>query len=157
MRARPPVLIWRGMLRRLAFGLDLIRNIQRVAAPGLRDHHSVDDQLISLTRFQGATATMKGGCDMGGPKLPGLRSMTLTVTERCNLRCTYCYMPVTRGRAMDASVADAAVDLLAEHAAADGTVTLAFFGGEPFLAQDTVRRAAERAKPIGDGRVHRKP
>lgn len=89
---------------------------------------------------------------MGGLRLPLVRSMTLAVTERCNLRCAYCYVPVTRGRTMDAGVADAAVDLLASHAPPDGTVTLSFFGGEPFLAQPTVRRASERARAIGDGR-----
>ncbi|HEX7603769.1 MAG TPA: radical SAM protein [Polyangiaceae bacterium] len=90
---------------------------------------------------------------MRGPRLPVLRSMTLTVTERCNLRCAYCYVPVARGRTMSEGVADAAVELLARHAAPEGTVTLSFFGGEPFLATTLLRRAAERARSVArDGR-----
>lgn len=79
--------------------------------------------------------------------------MTLTVTERCNLRCAYCYVPVERGRTMRSTVADAAVDLLARHAAPEGAVTLSFFGGEPFLARALVRRAADRARSIGRSRL----
>jgi uncharacterized protein len=77
---------------------------------------------------------------------PRLRGLTLTVTERCNLRCGYCYVPVERGRTMPAETADAAVDLLLRHAAADGELSLSFFGGEPFLVPDLLERAIDRAR-----------
>ncbi len=78
--------------------------------------------------------------------MPNLRSLTLTVTERCNLRCSYCYVPVHRGRDMDDHVADAAVDLFASHAAAHSEVSLSFFGGEPFLCSRLMKRATERVR-----------
>jgi hypothetical protein len=48
---------------------------------------------------------------------PRLRGLTLTVTERCNLRCGYCYVPVEHGRTMSPEISDGAVDLLLRHAA----------------------------------------
>lgn len=75
-----------------------------------------------------------------------LDGMVLTLTERCNLRCQYCYVPVARGRTMTPEIADRAVDLLLEHAADGGTLRLSFFGGEPFLAADLMRRAVARAR-----------
>ncbi len=85
-------------------------------------------------------------------RLPSLRSVTLTVTERCNLRCSYCYVPADRGRVMSAEVADAAVDAFAAHADDEGGLSLSFFGGEPFLATRLVARAIERARAkVRDG------
>jgi uncharacterized protein len=72
---------------------------------------------------------------------PRLRGMTLTVTERCNLRCGYCYVPVERGRTMTSEVIDAAVDLFVRHAADVPEVSLSFFGGEPFLEVPLMRQA----------------
>jgi len=75
-----------------------------------------------------------------------LDGMVLTLTERCNLRCQYCYVPVARGRTMTPEIADRAVDLLLERAADGGALTLSFFGGEPFLAADLMRRTVARAR-----------
>jgi len=84
---------------------------------------------------------------------PRLRGMTLTVTERCNLRCGYCYVPVDRGRTMSDEIAAAAVDLFARHAAGDGEVSLSFFGGEPFLSTELMGRSIERTRrAMGSGR-----
>jgi radical SAM protein with 4Fe4S-binding SPASM domain len=81
------------------------------------------------------------------PPLP-LRALTLTVTERCNLRCSYCYVPAESRRTLTAELADAAVDLLLRHRARP-RASLFFFGGEPWLAAGLVRRAADR---VGAGR-----
>ena len=75
-----------------------------------------------------------------------LDGMVLTLTERCNLRCRYCYVPVARGCTMTPEIADRAVDLLREHAADGGALRLSFFGGEPFLAADLMRRAVARVR-----------
>jgi organic radical activating enzyme len=69
-----------------------------------------------------------------------LRGIILTLTERCNLRCGYCYVPVEQGRTMTPEVAARAVDWFAANAAEDGTLGLSFFGGEPFLAAEQMRR-----------------
>ena len=77
-----------------------------------------------------------------------LRGIILTLTERCNLRCDYCYVPVERGRTMTPEVADRAVDWYVAHAARDGTLGLSFFGGEPFLAAEQMRRVTGRLRDI---------
>jgi uncharacterized protein len=79
---------------------------------------------------------------MGSP----LRSLTLTLTERCNLRCGYCYVPVERGRTMDDATVDAAVDLLVRHGAGRPGLALSFFGGEPFLQSGRMERAIDRLR-----------
>lgn len=70
--------------------------------------------------------------------------MTLILTHRCNLACGYCYAGEHVRRDMDAATLDRAVDLLF----ADGAdrAQLSFFGGEPFLAFDAMRRAVARAE-----------
>jgi len=82
-----------------------------------------------------------------------LRALTLTLTERCNLQCRYCYVPVRRGRSMQPAVADAAVDLLLEQAGGD-RVSLFFFGGEPLLEQPLIERATERVRASAADRLH---
>jgi len=72
-----------------------------------------------------------------------LRGLTLTVTERCNLRCSYCHARRS-GRTMSPAVADAAVDLLMRTTA--DTVSLSFYGGEPFLEPALLRRVLIRAQ-----------
>lgn len=83
---------------------------------------------------------------MTGRNLPVLQNVTLTVTERCNLRCGYCYAPVARGRTMTDEVADCAIDLFARHRDPQAKPSLSFFGGEPFLVAPLMRRAIDRAR-----------
>jgi radical SAM protein with 4Fe4S-binding SPASM domain len=77
-----------------------------------------------------------------------LRGIVLTVSERCNLRCDYCYVPVERGRTMPDKVVDQAVDWFVANAADAGTLDLSFFGGEPFLATRQMRRATSRLRGL---------
>jgi len=79
-----------------------------------------------------------------------LSSLTLTVTERCNLRCSYCTVPSAGGRAMKDDVIDASIELFARHAAKEAT--LSFYGGEPFLAVDKCRRALDGMRERSDGK-----
>jgi radical SAM protein with 4Fe4S-binding SPASM domain len=75
---------------------------------------------------------------------PQLDGMVLTLTDQCNLRCRYCYVPVSEGRAMSPEIADRAVDFLMRQG--QGDVQLSFFGGEPFLARDLLQRSVARAR-----------
>lgn len=84
-----------------------------------------------------------------------LRGMVMTLTERCNLRCAYCYVPVERGRAMRPEAAAQAADWFVASAAADGELTLSFFGGEPFLASEELRQATSRVRAGLPGRTVR--
>lgn len=68
----------------------------------------------------------------------------LVLTHRCNLACHYCYAGEHHRRQMDDEVVDRAVDLLFSDGA--DTAQLSFFGGEPFLRLDAMRRAVEGAR-----------
>ncbi|MBM4398573.1 MAG: radical SAM protein, partial [Deltaproteobacteria bacterium] len=61
-------------------------------------------------------------------------NLTLSLTHACNLACTYCYGGAKRHAVMSWDVVRRAVDIGA--AAARGTLTVGFFGGEPLLAWD---------------------
>lgn len=74
--------------------------------------------------------------------------VTLVLTHRCNLACHYCYAGEHFRKEMDDATMDRALDLLY----ADGAdiAQLGFFGGEPFLAFDGMRRAVEGARRRAD-------
>lgn len=81
--------------------------------------------------------------------LSSLRSLTLTVTEQCNLRCSYCYVPKDRGRRMSPEVADRAVDFLIDQGRAQKRLSLSFFGGEPLLETALMDRVIDRMRSCG--------
>jgi MoaA/NifB/PqqE/SkfB family radical SAM enzyme len=78
---------------------------------------------------------------------PRLHSLTLTLTEACNLACRYCYQRPRGHRTM--SDATLAASLGLAHRLGGGRCTLVLSGGEPLLAPDLVREAiAHRTDPI---------
>lgn len=83
-----------------------------------------------------------------GPDGPSINELTLTVTERCNQRCDYCYVDTEGGRTMSMDVAERALGLLFESAPAGETVGVSFFGGEPLLVPGLLRRIALRAREL---------
>ena len=88
-------------------------------------------------------------------------NLVLSLTERCNLRCTYCYYKVSheaRSLVMSNEIMEAAIRLAFERTLFLGQrfLNITFFGGEPLLCMDSVRRGVEFAKEIvrerfGDG------
>lgn len=72
-------------------------------------------------------------------------SLVLTVTRRCNLRCSYCptakdgFPTLTRAQALRA------LDLFVDRY---GGGDIKLFGGEPLLEPDTVRAVMERAEAL---------
>jgi len=83
--------------------------------------------------------------------MSSLRSLTLVVSERCNLRCAYCKVPKETARSMRPETVDAAVDWLVREGAAEPV--LSFYGGEPFLESELLIRAVERARKAFGTRV----
>ena len=81
-----------------------------------------------------------------------LRGVTLLLSHRCNLRCSYCYQSERGSPArMSWATARAALDLLMEGAPATRAVELS--GGEPTLEPALLRRCVEHlraAGPIGE-------
>jgi len=78
---------------------------------------------------------------------------TLCLTHACNLRCVYCYAGRKHGRRMPWEVAQRAVDFSLGHAVTRARLTgkppretqLGYFGGEPLIEWDLLRRSADYA------------
>lgn len=63
---------------------------------------------------------------------------TISVTQRCNLRCNYCYID-KRDISISQDVAQKIVDFAYWNTPDDEKINIGFFGGEPLLAFDKVR------------------
>ncbi|MBA4384812.1 MAG: hypothetical protein C0410_08755 [Anaerolinea sp.] len=72
------------------------------------------------------------------------QTVTLTLTEDCNLRCRYCYEPnKSRDRYMSLATAQKVViEYMEKENEFDG-VQFDFFGGEPMLAFDLIRELVD--------------
>jgi len=70
---------------------------------------------------------------------------TLLVTQRCNLRCDYCYVG-KRSATMSDEVARRAIDFAFRRTPLSEPIEIGFFGGEPLLAFDLVRRITRRVE-----------
>jgi uncharacterized protein len=76
---------------------------------------------------------------------PDFELMTLQVTEKCNLRCSYCPYSHSNGskfrkhseRDMSIEIANLAIKFFNKHASLD--TSIGFYGGEPFLNFDLVK------------------
>ncbi len=70
--------------------------------------------------------------------------LSLILTTRCNMHCSYCYQQVREPLSMEWSVAEAAVNLALS--APGNRTELTFYGGEPLLELDLMRRVVEYAE-----------
>lgn len=70
------------------------------------------------------------------------KGLTLTLTEQCNLRCPYCYEANKNPKHMSFETAKNIIDL---ELGSEGeeTITIDFFGGEPFLEFDLMKSICE--------------
>jgi uncharacterized protein len=68
-------------------------------------------------------------------------------TEKCNLRCTYCYEDFSVGR-MPINVVRGLKNLITRRADKLHQLELAWFGGEPLLASDIILDLCEHAQAI---------
>jgi len=85
--------------------------------------------------YEGVEKALSRGVALGQrqPQLQAaLYKYTLCVTERCNLRCSYCYVEKSP-RTMSRATAEAAVDFIFKRAPQGAAVDIGFFGGEPLL------------------------
>ncbi|MEN8257626.1 MAG: radical SAM protein [Thermodesulfobacteriota bacterium] len=79
------------------------------------------------------------------------KTVTLSVTERCNLNCIYCYQKEGRNKRATPMTLDVATSVVQHHLSAEDNfeeVVFDLFGGEPLLAwpmiRDLVKWADER-------------
>ena len=80
-------------------------------------------------------------------------NLVLSLTERCNLRCTYCYYKVSheaRSLVMSSDIMEAAIRLAFGRTLSlnQRFLNITFFGGEPLLCMDSIRRGVELAKGL---------
>lgn len=76
-----------------------------------------------------------------------MNSITLELTERCNLRCKYCVYSETNNdyrtfgiKDMTFETAQKAIDFLMEHSSEDKRVFIGLYGGEPLLRFPLVKQ-----------------
>ncbi|MDB5431628.1 MAG: radical protein [Caulobacter sp.] len=75
---------------------------------------------------------------------PRAQELILLPTERCNLRCSYCYEDFAIGKMSEATQRGIEL-LLARRVPGLVALRLSWFGGEPLMAKDVVLRLSEYA------------
>lgn len=83
-----------------------------------------------------------------------LKAMCLNVSHTCNLSCNYCFAKGGRYHGPEATmtwdVAKAAIDFLLENSGSHYNLDIDFFGGEPLLNFDLVKKTVAYAKSKED-------
>ena len=87
------------------------------------------------------------------PKAAQIKALCLHVSHDCNLRCKYCFASTgdfgTGHRmTMDFETAKKAIDFVIARSGKRRNIEVDFFGGEPLMAMDTVKRTVEYARSI---------
>ncbi len=81
-----------------------------------------------------------------------IKALCLHVSHDCNLRCKYCFASTgdfgTGRMTMDFDVAKKAIDFVVEKSGARRNIEIDFFGGEPLMAFDTVKKTVEYARSL---------
>lgn len=90
-------------------------------------------------------------------KLPSLKAISFNITHKCNLKCSYCFrssndLKFNYGACNDSmteEVAMAGVDLLLQESRKAKDLRIGFFGGEPLLEMNLIRKTIDYAKMKG--------
>lgn len=121
-------------------------------APGGQSPPLPSEVVLALLGIPSA-AVAAPRLDAGAPALPPVRSLSLAVTQRCNLSCSYCYAEGGsfggEPQSMPLSVALSAVEALITGAQEGERVQLAFLGGEPLLNRPVLQAAVRHAERLG--------
>lgn len=97
-----------------------------------------DDDYIDVSKYIPVGAPVKALC--------------LHVAHDCNLRCQYCFASTgdfgTGRKIMPFEVAKKAIDFVISRSGKRRNIEVDFFGGEPLMAWDTVKRTIDYARSI---------
>jgi len=63
----------------------------------------------------------------------------LFITERCNLRCPYCFVENKKAKDISLETAFNAIDFILKHSAEGASIGILLFGGEPFIRFDLMK------------------
>lgn len=89
---------------------------------------------------------------MALPKAAVVKALCLHVSHDCNLRCQYCFAATgdfgTGRKVMDFATAKAAIDFVIARSGTRRNIEVDFFGGEPLMAMDTVKRTVDYARSL---------
>ncbi len=90
---------------------------------------------------------------MALPKSAVVKALCLHVSHDCNLRCRYCFASTgdfgTGHRmTMDFETAKQAIDWVVAKSGKRRNIEIDFFGGEPLMAMDTVKKTVEYARGL---------
>ena len=80
-------------------------------------------------------------------------NVELSITEQCNLRCSYCYFRETHAKrcaVMSDEVMEASIRLAVKRSieTQDAFLNITFFGGEPLLRMDFIKKTVKFAKEL---------
>lgn len=87
-----------------------------------------------------------------------ISSITLQVTQNCNLRCSYCaysgkYENRTHSnKIMSLNTAKKGIDFLIDHSADCQKINIGFYGGEPLLEFEMIKNCIEYTKKKAEGK-----
>lgn len=87
-----------------------------------------------------------------------LNTITLQVTQQCNLRCEYCIYSGSytnrqhSDKLMSFDTAKKGIDFLIKHSRDSKSLNIGFYGGEPLLVFDIVRKCIEYAEEEIEGK-----
>ncbi|MGI5970294.1 MAG: thioether cross-link-forming SCIFF peptide maturase [Oscillospiraceae bacterium] len=113
---------------------------------------------ISELRDKGELFAPAQEYDASLPYDPPVKALCLHVAHDCNLRCKYCFASTgdfgTGRRRMDFEMAKKAVDFVVSKSGDRRNIEIDFFGGEPLMAMDTIKKTVDYARE--QGRLHGK-
>lgn len=88
-----------------------------------------------------------------------LTKITLQVTQNCNFRCSYCPYSNNDGtqrkhssKVMSWEIAKKSIDFLLNHSIDSEEINIGFYGGEPLLEFNLIKKSIEYAEQIFDGK-----
>ena len=117
---------------------------------GAEELNEVMDDLDELIRAQSLYAPMDKNYEMAIEDKPIVKALCINIAHDCNLRCKYCF--AGQGgygqwrMLMSFDVARRAVDFLIAHSGHREHCELDFFGGEPLMNFETVKKIVEYAR-----------
>ena len=89
---------------------------------------------------------------MALPRAAVVKALCLHVSHDCNLRCKYCFASTgdfgTGRKVMDFETAKKAIDFVVERSGLRRNIEVDFFGGEPLMAMDVVKKTVEYARSL---------